>query len=244
MSQPPRFAIERASIEISFARVTGAELHHLRDVRRLGPGDEVELIDEASRVYAGRIEHIDRDCAVIALAQRSPSASRIELILAAGLIRGPRMDFLVEKAAELGAVQLIPLLTKRSAPRQAGAQRLQRWRRIATAAAKQSLAPRLMTIHGPLAISQLVSYLPQDTLALICMMDAPLLSAILRDTSPPRVLLVCGPEGGFDPGEIKSMLDAGFRPAALGPTRLRSETEAMAALSIAESAILEIARRS
>jgi 16S rRNA (uracil1498-N3)-methyltransferase len=229
MSQPPRFTIERASIKAGAVRIGGAELHHLRDVRRLAAGSEITLIDEAGQIYAGRIERYEPDCAMVAIAPLGPC--------------GPRMDLLVEKAAELGAAELIPLLTTRSAARQAGAQRVERWGRIATSAVKQSLAPRRMTIRDPIAVAQFVSDLPQDTLAVMCLIDAPPLGALIREARPRRILLACGPEGGFDADEIALMRDAEFRAAALGPNRLRSETAALAALSIAAGAIFEIAGR-
>jgi 16S rRNA (uracil1498-N3)-methyltransferase len=243
MSQRPRFTIERASIETGAVRIVGAELHHLRVVRRLVAGSEVTLIDEAGQIYAGRIERYEPDCAVVALAPLGLRGGSSELILAAGLIKGPRMDLLVEKAAELGAAELIPLLTTRSAARQAGVQRVERWSRIATSAVKQSLAPRRMTIRDPIAVAQFVSNLPQDTLAVMCLIDAPPLGALIREARPRRILLACGPEGGFDADEIALMREAEFRAAALGPNRLRSETAALAALSIAAGAIFEIAGR-
>jgi 16S rRNA (uracil1498-N3)-methyltransferase len=245
MSRPPRFVIARASIDAATVRLGGTELHHLRDVKRLIRGSEVSLIDETDQIYTGRIERFDPDYVVIAIAPlvRAAVASP-ELILAAGLIKGPRMDLLVEKAAELGASELIPLLTTRSVMRDVGAQRLERWRRITIAAAKQSLAPHRMTVRMPITVGAMVRDLPRDTLAVVCVMDAAPLGTIVRDTRPRRILLACGAEGGFDADEMALMRDAGFREAALGPNRLRSETAALAALSIAAGAIHELSGRS
>ncbi|HXD90726.1 MAG TPA: RsmE family RNA methyltransferase, partial [Candidatus Binataceae bacterium] len=171
MSRPPRFVIARAAIDAATVRLGGAELHHLRDVQRLVPGSELSLIDETDQIYTGRIERFDPDYAVIAVTPIARGAvASPELILAAGLVKGPRMDLLVEKAAELGASELIPLLTTRSVMRDVRTQRLERWRRITIAAAKQSLAAQRMRIRTPITVAAMVRDLPRDTLAVVCVM--------------------------------------------------------------------------
>jgi len=241
MSRSPRFAITRNMITSGAVRLAGPELHHLRDVMRLDAGAEVALIDEGNLEYAGRIERLEPHYAIITLASLTPRAAPAsrELILAAGLIKGPRMDFLVEKAAELGATQLIALRCTRSVVREPGAQRLERWRRLVIAAAKQSLAPQRMTLARPATVAELVRAVPQEAFAVVCIIDAPPLSAILRNASPRGILLACGTEGGFDPLELALMRDAGFCAASLGPNRLRAETAALVALSIAAAEIHE-----
>jgi 16S rRNA (uracil1498-N3)-methyltransferase len=234
MRRPPRFAIEGRSLTGGKARVIGAELHHMRDVMRLGPGAEVALVDETNAKYIGHIERFKPDHAVVVVsATESPASTGDRVILAVGLIKGPRMDFLVEKAAELGAMELIPLACNRSVVREPGPDRIERWRRLATAAAKQSLASRRMTIGDPLTVAALVGHVSKETFAVVCLPDGVALGAQLRDTWPSALLLACGPEGGFDPQEETMMRVAGFLAASLGPNRLRSETAALAALSIA-----------
>jgi 16S rRNA (uracil1498-N3)-methyltransferase len=241
MSRPPRFAITRSMITSGAVRVAGPELHHMREVMRLQLGANIALIDETNLEYAGRIECFEAHHAVIALSDPAPRAAPAtgELILAAGLIKGPRMDFLVEKAAELGASRLITLLCTRSVVRDPGPQRLERWRRLAIAAAKQSLAPQRMTLAPAITVAELVRTMPQETFAVVCVVDGPPLSAALRDAAPRRILLACGAEGGFDPPELALMRDAGFCAASLGANRLRAETAVLAALSIAAAEIHE-----
>ncbi|HLW70809.1 MAG TPA: RsmE family RNA methyltransferase [Candidatus Binataceae bacterium] len=241
MSRPPRFAITRSMIASGAVRLAGPELHHLRDVMRLHAGADIALIDETNIEYVGRIERLEPHQAIIALSDSVPRAAPTtgELILAAGLIKGPRMDFLVEKAAELGASQLITLLCARSVVRGPGAQRVERWRRLATAAAKQSLAPQRMALAPPMTVAELVRAVPQETFAVVCVSDGPPLSAILRKAAPRGLLLACGAEGGFDPVELALMRDAGYCAASLGPNRLRAETAALVALSIAAAEIHE-----
>ncbi|HXR24303.1 MAG TPA: RsmE family RNA methyltransferase, partial [Candidatus Binataceae bacterium] len=205
---------------------------------------EVALLDEANVAYTGRIERFAPDHALIVL-QASESAAKIEdaLTLAVGLIKGPRMDFVVEKAAELGATELLPLLCQRSVVHAPGPDRIERWRRLATAAAKQSLGPRRMIIHPPLTVAGLVRDVSKETLAVVCGPGGEPLGPILRDARPGALTLVCGPEGGFAPEEVALMRVAGFREASLGRNRLRTETAALAALSIAAGARDELTGR-
>ena len=241
----PRFAISREAVAGNIARVTGDELHHLRDVMRLRAGDRVTLIADNGEIHEGAIETIEPASATVAIARSLPNpAPRCRLILAPGLIKAPRMDFLVEKAAELGAVELWPLVCARSPAREPGAERLARWKRIAVAAAKQSLAPATIEIRPPISVAQMLRDALTESLAVACEPGGEPLAAIIRRTRPSALILASGPEGGFDPDERAAMRDAGFVAAALGPNRLRSETAALAALSIAAAALDEIYRGS
>jgi 16S rRNA (uracil1498-N3)-methyltransferase len=101
-----------------------------------------------------------------------------------------------------------------------------------------------MKIALPATVEELVHAVPLETLAVVCVIDGPPISTILRNAASHRILLACGTEGGFDPTEIALMRDAGFHAASLGPNRLRAETAALAALSIAAATIQELSGRS
>ena len=244
-ARAPRFAIRRGAIAGDIARVTGDELHHLRDVMRLRAGDRVTLIADSGEIHEGAIERVEPACATVAIARSYPNPPpRCRLILAPGLIKAPRMDFLVEKAAELGAVELWPLICARSPARNPGVERLARWERIAVAAAKQSLARVTIRIRPPVSVADMIRDAPKETLAVACEPGGEPLTAIIRRVRPSTLMLACGPEGGFDPDETAAMREAGFVAATLGPNRLRSETAALAALSVAAAALDEIHRGS
>jgi 16S rRNA (uracil1498-N3)-methyltransferase len=241
-SQLPRFAISPSTLRAGVATITGAELHHLRDVMRLRPGATVALIDESGAEYTGRIDRIEHDCARVEIVNAAPPRPAASIILAAAIIKGPRMDFMVEKAAELGAAELWPLMCSRAVVRDPGIERVTRWRRLALAAAKQSLAPLVMEIRAPLDATGLTQNMPKETLAAVLAPDGDPLAAIVRAARPRAILLACGPEGGFEPAETAALVTAGFRTARLGPNRLRSETAALAGLSVAAAALDELAR--
>ncbi len=236
-----RFAISSSAVDGAVALVGGAELHHMRDVLRLAPGAEVALFDERGAEYAGTIRSFQARHAVveIAAATHARAEATAGLVLAAAVIKGPRMDFLVEKAAELGAAELWPVLCTRGVVREVGDERLARWRRLATAAAKQSLAPRATEVIAPLKLGDLIRRLNGGRLCVVLSAGAPPLGAILRKAGDRAPLLLCGPEGDFTDEELAAVRAAGFLAAGLGGRRLRSETAALAALSIAAGALDE-----
>jgi len=243
MNRPPRFTIARDSIRGGVARLGGDELHHLRDVMRLKAGARVALIDERGAEYRGVIRSFEARQAVIevgATVARDSARGARTVALGAAIIKGPRMDFLVEKAAELGAAELWPIMSARAVALTPGREKIARWRRLVAAAAKQSLAEFPMEIRPPLSFADLIRIVPGDTLRVSCAIGDEPLGAVIRRAKPERILIVCGPEGDFDPEEQAMAEQAGFVRVGLGPNRLRSETAALAALSIAAGAIGEL----
>jgi 16S rRNA (uracil1498-N3)-methyltransferase len=229
-------------------RITGGELHHMRDVMRLGLGTEVMLCGAQGTEYAGYIAAFEPRAAIIKVAGAHYNQERTShrLILAAGVIKAARMDLLIEKAAELDASEFWPLICTRSIVREPGSGRQQRWRRISLAASKQSLRSHTMEIHDPLDVDAMVASVPKAALAVTCMAGAEPLSAVIRRVAdglkacPAVVVLAIGPEGDFNPEELAAMHEAGFVAAGLGANRLRSETAALAALSIATGIFAEL----
>ncbi|HVB83044.1 MAG TPA: RsmE family RNA methyltransferase [Candidatus Binataceae bacterium] len=238
MKRAARFVISSAAVKGAVALVGGAELHHMRDVMRLRAGAQVALFDEHGAQYAGTIRNYHSDHAIveIAAAPRAREDALAGVILAASVIKGSRMDFLVEKAAELGAAELWPVLPARGVVREVGGERLARWRRLATAAAKQSLAPRTTEVLAPLTLGDLIRRGDGGRLCVVLSAGAPPLGPIVRAARERAILLLCGPEGDFTDEELAAMHAAGFVAAGLGGRRLRSETAALAALSIATGA--------
>lgn len=240
-SRLPRFSIRSVDVRGDEARIAGPELHHLRDVLRLKSGDQVRLFDEDGRNFTGRLKLLDTDAAVITIEGVEQSVCAPALILALAVIKGPRMDVAIEKAAELGASEVWPLICARSVVRDPGPERLARWRRLAAAACKQSLSPRQVEIKAPLKFTELTARLPKDYLAVMCQADATPLASVLRAAGGRGIVIACGPEGDFTSDEIAAAEHAGFLRASLGRNRLRTETAALAAIAIAASTLPELA---
>ncbi len=248
MSHPPRFAL-RHSIVDGIAIVDGAELHHLRDVMRLRQGASIALMAPDNVEYLARIESFEDDRAIVRIEKTATTVATPTLILATAIIKGPRMDFIVEKAAELGVTELYPMLCERGVVRDPGSERILRWRRLATAAAKQSLTPNALELHEPVRIADLIETLAKDRLAgsaseaaplkMICTMGADPIASAVRRQRPRGIIIACGPEGDFTDAELQLAKDAGFVPVGLGKNRLRSETAAIAAVSVAAALLDE-----
>ena len=251
MKHLPRFTISDKAAGLGIdatVHLTGNELHHMRDVMRLGPGTEVVLCGMEGTEYAGRIAAFEPSAAIIKIIGAHHDQEHISrrLILAAGVIKAARMDLLIEKAAELDAAEFWPLICTRSIVREPSSERQQRWRRISLAAAKQSLRSRTMEIRDPFNVDAMVASVPKAALTITCMAGAEPLSAVIRrmvdglKAHPGVVVLAIGPEGDFTAEELVVMREAGFVAAGLGGNRLRSETAALAALSIATGVFAEL----
>ena len=143
------------------------------------------------------------------------------------------MSFVVEKAAELGGSELWPIVSARGLIRSPGAERLARWGRLALAAAKQSQSAAAMEVQTPIGVDDLIRGVPPGTLAVICAQGEEPLAGVIRRVHPRAIMIAIGPEGDFDDDERAKAANAGFVAAGLGPNRLRSETAALAAVSIA-----------
>jgi len=233
MKRLPRFAIESPPDARGTVRIAREEAHHMRDVMRLVPGDAVALIDQEGWNYSGTISGYGRDGALVHVASSQRARPRPPLIVAPAIIKGPRMDFVVEKAAELGATEMWPMVCARTVGKAPGREKILRWRRLAAAAAKQSLALPPMQVRDALPFTTLIRAVPRDTLALICSAGAQPMIRMMGNERRAGLLIASGPEGDFEQAELEAALAAGFVAVGLGPTRLRSETAAIAALALA-----------
>jgi 16S rRNA (uracil1498-N3)-methyltransferase len=232
----PRFSIAARPGADHLAYVEGGELRHMRQVLRLAPGDAVVLFDPDGSEHRGAIESYEIARAVVRVETSAPARYDPALIVAAAIVKGPRMDYLVEKVAELGATDICPILCARGLVKSPGEERLARWRRLAIAAAKQSHSPRPVEVHPPREFADLIRTRPADTLAVICTPGCEPLGDLIRQMRPRAILIAVGPEGDFDEAERNAAVQAGFVTAGLGANRLRSETAAIAAASIANDA--------
>ena len=244
MSRPARFALRHPIIE-GIAIIDGAELHHIRDVMRLRVGATIALMTHDNAEHVARIERFEGDRVIVRIQKTEQTTRTPALILATAVIKGPRMDVMVEKAAELGVSELWPMLCARSVVRAPGSERIGRWRRLATAAAKQSFAPAVLELHDPIEFGELIASFRSETpgttaLKLLCTMGAEPIASVVRRAKPNGVIIACGPEGDFTDAEIEVAKRAGFTPASLGNNRLRSETAVIAAVSIAAALLDEL----
>lgn len=206
----------------------GDEARHLARVRRLGPGDVVEVFDGRS-VFAHRAEvrGISGDRVELAI-QGDPVPGReppLPLTLAAAVPKGERFDWLVEKAVEVGVGRLVPLIAARSVvePRPG---KLEKQRRAVIEASKQCGRNRLMEVASPSPLG-LILREEAASVRLLAHPDGLPISEWPRPALGQGVTLAVGPEGGFTTEEVEAARSAGWQVVALGPTILRVETAAL-----------------
>jgi 16S rRNA (uracil1498-N3)-methyltransferase len=220
------------------ARVTlrGNAAGHVTRVLRLRPGAPLTLFNGRGGEFAGRIEAARGDAVTVAVAEASATEreSPLLLTLAQGVSRGERMDLIVQKATELGVARLLPLLTERSVVRldaKAAARKLAHWRGIAIAACEQSGRNRLPSLTEPLELREFLAGKAEDGTRLLLSPGAALgIADVPRPAGAVTVLI--GPEGGLSAEEQERAVAAGFLGVRLGPRVLRTETAAIAALSL------------
>jgi 16S rRNA (uracil1498-N3)-methyltransferase len=220
------------------ARVTlaGSAAGHVTRVLRLRPGDALTLFNGQGGEFSATLEAA-RGAAVLVQVgpeHRIERESPLLLRLAQGISRGERMDLVVQKATELGVCGLIPVLTERSVVRLDAAQaarKLEHWRSIAIAACEQSGRNRPPQISSPATLEEVLRAPTESGTKLLLSPAAELrLAQIARP--PGAVLVLIGPEGGLTPAEQERALAAGFIGVRVGPRVLRTETAAIAALTL------------
>lgn len=229
-----RFFCPQALAPDSLVELPPAASHHALRVLRLDVGDAVTLFNGEGGEYPGRIAEAGRAVRVqlgawIDIERESP----LELVLAQALPSGDKMDFVVQKAVELGVARIQPLLALRSVVRLAGeraARRVEHLRQVAISACEQCGRNRLPEIAPILDLRQWLGQLAQDN-QMQRLLLSPQGGRRPRALAGNRFLLLVGPEGGLDMEEAAAARLAGFADLSLGPRILRTETAGPAALA-------------
>jgi 16S rRNA (uracil1498-N3)-methyltransferase len=235
---PRRFFLPQP-LNVSRVRLEGREAHHLTNVLRGQPGDEVILFDGAGLQARARILQIQpatqsgsNGTAELEILEAGPAASEtcVPITLATAVPKGDRFEWLVEKATELGVSRLIPLVTERSIVNP-GAGKLEKLRHAVVAASKQSGRSRLMEITDPVSWHD---FLKREIPATqFCLADPSGETASTHTWSVDQpLILAIGPEGGLTDREVTAALNAGARTLRLGHQILRIETAAIALTAV------------
>lgn len=209
--------------------------HHLARVLRATMGDSIFLFNGNGNEYAAVIKHIDKKSVEVEITNEKlcRNESPIAISLAQGIARGEKMDFIVQKAVELGVNQIFPLVTERCNVKLKGERedkRLQHWQSVAISASEQCGRCLIPEVHAPRKLETWLSQIKAD----ICFVLSPHVENTLslrKTTVVSSVALLIGPEGGLSEHEISVAIQIGFQPLKLGPRILRTETATIAALT-------------
>ncbi len=235
----PRFYVPNPSIQNGLLKIEGDEVKHIRKVLRLKTGDEIVVFNGLGKEYEGTILE-EKASSVLVKVQNiffPQKDSPLEVTLAQSLLKGEKMDFLIQKATELGVKEVIPFFSSRSVPLLERSRRLERhrrWERIAVEASKQcgrGVVPRIELLKDYSEMLQIAS--PEGLRLILWEREGVRLKEVLeRSEEKAKIFFVVGPEGGFSQEEVDGAEKSGFIPVVLGRRVLRAETASLCLLSI------------
>jgi len=238
MPRPPRFFISREQVSGSRITLSGEDVRHVAAVLRMQTGDELLLCDGQGTEYVVKITQADRTeihTEIVSTSKREIIAPHITL--GQGLPKSDKMDWIVQKATELGVASIVPLVTERTIVKVKDEEkRLSRWQKICREASMQSNRPDIPKIETIRPFSDFLrtpSPEPGTLLLLPWEEGTEPIKTVLRQHPEARnIVVLIGPEGGFSKAEASLAAERGFHPVSLGPNILRTETAAVAVLAM------------
>lgn len=234
----PRFFMDASKILDGRVLLDPGETRHAVSVFRIKKGENLDLFDGKGHRFLGTAGEITGGRLSVNITEKTDAVfpSPVQITLGVGVFRPERMEMLVQKACELGAYAILPLVTERSivklSPERWGS-KLKRWQKIIQESCKQSGLPFAPEISPPQTFKNFISQIKNYDRALIPTLEGATttMAEALLGPIPRHILALIGPEGDFSPGEVNLALAAGAKPVSLGPLVLRSETAGLYVLS-------------
>jgi 16S rRNA (uracil1498-N3)-methyltransferase len=238
MSRLPRFFISPDQIHGRHITVSGEDVRHIAMVLRMKPGEILVLCDGKGMEYTATIEKVGRAEIVAGIVnEKKREISSPHVTLGQGLPKFDKMDWIVQKATELGVSSIVPLITERTIVKiKDEEKRIVRWQKICREAAMQSDRIDIPTVCHIQSFQDYLSPLApvSDTLLLLPWEEGtqPIREVFKSHLGVQNIVVLIGPEGGFSATEAELATTNGFYPVSLGPNILRTETAAIATLSM------------
>lgn len=233
--------VKQKNLRFPHAFLEGGEHYHLSRVLRARPGKRVWLIDEKGGRFLAEVRELEREkTKLFILGREEEKGTKIRLSLAQAVIKSKKMDFLIQKATEMGIDCFVPVLASRSMVKlREEEKKVARWQRIAREAAKQARRTSVPLVVRPQPFLSFLQSVQAERKLFLVEGRGRLLREILIEVPMshglsdfPEVTILVGPEGGWTDAEEKQAFDHGFEAMSLGNQILRSETAALAALSL------------
>lgn len=239
----PRFFIDAPLTAGESLRLPAAVAHHALRVLRLRSGAPIVLFNGRGGEYSASLLADDGD-ATARVEAHDPvdRESPLKITLIQALVAGEKLDWIIEKAVELGVDRIVIAPTRRSVVRLdagRGERRLQRWRDIVLSACCQCGRNRVPRVDFFASFDEALAWLPADQPRLILLPSAG--SGLPRALPGLGAALMVGPEGGFGEDEVQRAVQAGFIATRIGPRILRTETAGLAALAALQAAVGDLA---
>lgn len=235
-----KFFVNAQNISEKQIIIDGENVNHIKNVLRLQIGDEIIINDRQGHDYKCIINAIEQGTiiALIDSVTHSLSEPQVEVILFQSLIKGEKMDWVIQKAVEIGVTKIIPICTTRCVVKienpKKTISKVERWNKIAESAAKQSGRGVVPEVFAPITFLEGLNYAQQNDLCALIPYEKEYevgIRKVLNSTEAKSFGIFIGPEGGFTEQEIQEALHQGVHSVSLGNRILRSETASLVTLA-------------
>lgn len=235
------FYIEKSDITENIATITGEEAQHISRVLRMKKGDNVTLCDGEGMFYDATLtDFSDKNVtAEITSSRKAETEPEVKLTIFQGVPKNPKLETIVQKLTEIGAVKIVPVDTSRAVAKLDKSAKVDRLRKIAREAAKQSKRGIVPEVCDCVSFKNAVKMASESDLSIIAYEEETetSLKSALSGKSPKTVSVMIGPEGGFEREEVELAKENGLVSVTLGKRILRTET---APLVIAGAILYEL----
>lgn len=235
----PRFFVEPDQIKEDKIEIIGQDVKHIRDVLRLVCDAPIEICNGEGTDYNCLIDEINKETIIAKIISQNSSKSeaKTKVILFQSLIKGDKIEWVIQKSIEIGVAEIVPMQTtycvsKMDQSKKSEA-KINRWNKIAQSAAKQSGRGIIPKVTSAVTFGQALELCKKMDLALIAYEkeDQENLRSQIQGLAGKTIGVLIGPEGGFSEEEILKAETAGIKAITLGPRILRSETASISLVS-------------
>lgn len=235
-----KFFVEPENVQGEEIMITGTDVNHIKNVLRLSEGKEIVINNGQGYDYKCIIKVIGTDRVVTQIVESTYSdvEPNVETVLFQSLIKGEKMEFVIQKGVEIGVTTIVPIITERCVVKleteKKQASKIERWQKIAESAAKQSRRGIIPQILRPMTFKEAISYARKEGLENCIPFEheeAHHIKPYLQSISASKIGIFIGPEGGFTDEEIAYATNQQVSPITLGKRILRSETAGLVVLA-------------